>query len=293
MTDFLSIDDANGAVNGTTVDVSSTNNVFSTLFAFSTDIGGGAGIGKRFNQDSYGTTTLLFEGKTVHVVIVADGHGEKFGKDISQMCVDIAIQYVSNHLSEVISDSIACLSCLFEHIQTEVSLHFNEGGTTFTILLINETDGIVTSGNVGDSAAIAVSPFENLCSSMKTSYFDFSVAQPLFGSSEEGMPLANILHLTKDHNPEDPSELALLRNTVMFDVREKLQGLLSPECKIRSETFSLLLPEHQAKIASMNDEERSNLIETDSFCCNVAFDTQRPVPNIPIFNEDGTPKIPQ
>ena len=265
--------------------------IFTTMSGFSTDIGGGAGVGKRHNQDSGGTITIEFASTTVHAYIIGDGHGQEHGKTISEMTVHTAIQYLLDHPSEVVSEPISCLASLFAHVQSAVSPLFQAGGTTFTVILFNETDGTLTSGNTGDSAAILVSPSENLSHEMRTSYFDVPTAEST--NSPEGMPLTNILHLTKDHNPEDPTELALLRETAMIDVREKLQGLLSPNHQIRRETQSLLLQEHEMRVSSMNDTQLAQLIATDSFCCNVVFHTQGSRPNIPIFNEDGTPCVLQ
>jgi serine/threonine protein phosphatase PrpC len=265
--------------------------IFTTMRGFSTDIGGGAGFGKRHNQDSGGTITIEFAGKTVDAYITGDGHGKEHGKTISEMAVHTAIQYLYDHPSDVVYDPISCIASLFAHVQSVVSPLFEAGGTTFTVILFNKTDGTLTTANVGDSGAILVSPTDNLSDAMRTSYFDVPSAEST--NSPEGTPLKKILHLTKDHNPENPTERALLQETVMIQVREKLQGLISPHYQIRAETQALLLPEHRVRVKSLNDKQVAELIGTDSFCCNVVFDTQGHQPNIPIFNEDGTPSVPQ
>lgn len=264
---------------------------FTTMSGCSTDIGGGAGINNLHNQDSRGTTTREFAGKIVKAFIIGDGHGQEHGKTISEMAVHTAIQYLLDYPSEVDYDPISCLSSLFAHVQSSLSPLFKVGGTTFTVILFNETDGTLTTANVGDSGAILVSPTDNLSHEMRTSYFDVPTAEST--NSPEGTPLTKILHLTKDHNPEDPVEFALLRQTVLPVVREKLQGLLSPNHQIRIETQALLLPEHKARVRLLTDKQLAQLIATDSFCCNVVFHTKDSRPNIPIFNEDGTPRVPK
>lgn len=273
-----------GMPDASTADV--LDQIFTTMSGFSTDIGGGAGINKLHNQDSGSTATIEYAGQTVEAYIIGDGHGQEHGKAISEMAVHTTIQYLLDHPSEVVSDPISCLSSLFAHVQSTVSPLFEAGGTTFTVILFNKTDGTLTTANVGDSGAILVSPTDNLSHEMRTSYFDVPTAESI--NSPEGTPLTKILHLTKDHNPEDPVELALLRQTVLPVVREKLQGLLSPNHQIRIETQALLLPNYRMKVRSLNDPQIAELIATDSFCCNVVFHTQGSQPNIPIFNEDGT-----
>jgi serine/threonine protein phosphatase PrpC len=106
----------------------------------STDIGGGSD-----NQDQYSILYFEFNGHSIRILIILDGHGGKNGRFVAEIAKTFLEKYFSENLLLLLENTPECLNIVYTLINEEIRKSLKEK-TLKENRIVEEVDGYLTSG---------------------------------------------------------------------------------------------------------------------------------------------------
>jgi serine/threonine protein phosphatase PrpC len=195
----------------------------------STDIGGG-----NDNQDQYSILYFEFNGHTIRILIILDGHGSRNGRFIAEIAKTFLEKYFSENILLLLENTHECLNTAYSLTNEEIrkslkektikenriveevdgyltsgyninSQSFISGGTTCTIAVIIDNIHMYVS-NVGDSDAIIFTT-SNISSKVITDVKDDALNFQIIKDEN----ISNIHIITGNHSAENINEFDRVR----------------------------------------------------------------------------------